>query len=88
MGAGSIIACPFASTTEADIIGPDSGCGDFITVEATIYHTGGGPTTYVDFPGAPAGSPVSTPEPGTLTLLGAALLGLGAFYLRRRRATA
>jgi hypothetical protein len=28
------------------------------------------------------------PEPGTLTLLSTALLGLGAFYLRRRRAKA
>jgi hypothetical protein len=29
----------------------------------------------------------TVPEPGTLTLLASAMLGLGAFYLRRRRAT-
>ena len=30
----------------------------------------------------------AVPEPATLTLLVSALLGLGAFYLRRRRAKA
>ena len=32
------------------------------------------------------GDPAPVPEPGTLTLLVSALLGLGAFHLRRRRA--
>jgi hypothetical protein len=43
-------------------------------------------TYYRDF--SFSGSPVATPEPATLTLLGSALLGLGVVYLRRRGAKA
>jgi hypothetical protein len=48
-------------------------------VDNFTIGTAGGTTTY-DF------EPI--PEPGTLTLLGTALLGLGVVYLRRRRARA
>ena len=48
-----------------------------------------GPTSLGSDPNVPAGDWIiaaTVPEPGTLTLLVSALLGVGAFYLRRRRA--
>jgi hypothetical protein len=56
---------------------------DSVDLSATINHEPG-PASYVDFSGPSCFSPAPVPEPSTLTLLISALLGLGAFYLRRR----
>jgi hypothetical protein len=47
------------------------------------YGRPGFTTYYKDF--SFNGSPATTPEPATITLLASALLGLGVVYLRRRR---
>jgi hypothetical protein len=60
---------------------------DSIEFGIDSYGTGAPASSYFDgfsFNGEVA----SAPEPGTLALLGAALLGLGVVYLRRRRAKA
>jgi hypothetical protein len=55
-----------------------------VNIQVYIEHLGGPDPSYIDVYGDPGSSIV--PEPGTLTLLVSALLGLGAFHLRRRGA--
>lgn len=69
-------------------IGPPS--DDVVSLTIIITHNGGDSASWLDWgdPGAGLEVPAAVPEPASLMIWGAGLLGVGAVYLRRRRAKA